>query len=63
MRNLISSILHRHSYEYERHNSVIVRACACGQFETAIFVEEPEKVATAKTILPKDLKWVKGKIK
>ena len=50
--------LHIHRWEnYERIDSLILRDCDCGAVQRAIFIEEPEKCSTARTILPKNLEW------
>ena len=54
------NILHKHKWEYERHNAVIIRSCSCGTAEEGIIIEEPELVSTA-SIRQKDLDNVKWK--
>jgi len=53
-----------HDWEYFRNNSIIVRSCKnknCTRVDQTIYIEDPELIATAKTILPKTLKWKRVK--
>ena len=45
--NRIKKLLHRHKWEYERHNSYIIRSCYCQAIEEGIIIEEPELISTA----------------
>lgn len=45
--NKFQKLLHRHRWEYERHNSYILRSCDCGTVEDGTIIEEPELVSTA----------------
>ena len=45
--NRVKKLLHRHKWEYERHDSYILRSCDCGTVEEGIIIEEPELISTA----------------
>lgn len=50
---------HKHKWEYERWNSIIVRSCIeCGITQDATFIEEPQLIASAPTRFnPDELEW------
>lgn len=50
--------LHRHNWEYERHNALIIRSCNCGIVEEGDIVEEPQLISTS-GVRPSDLEKVK----
>ena len=45
--NSIQKLLHKHEWEYERHNALIIRACNCGIVEEGFINEEPTLISTA----------------
>ncbi len=45
--NRIEKLLHIHKWEYERHNSHIIRSCNCSAVEEGTIIEEPELISTA----------------
>jgi hypothetical protein len=40
-------IAHIHNWEYERHNSVMIRSCSCMTMEEGFIDEDPELISTA----------------
>jgi uncharacterized protein involved in propanediol utilization len=41
------NIFHKHKWEYERHNALVIRSCNCGEVQQGIINEEPQLVTTA----------------
>ncbi len=53
--------LHKHNWEYERHNDLIIRSCNCGTVEEGEIIEDPQLVSTTgiRTSDLEKVKWTK----
>lgn len=47
--NKVREVVHIHTWDYERHNAVIIRSCGCTATEQGIIYEDPELISTAPT--------------
>ena len=42
-------MFHKHKWEYERHNSLVIRSCNCGETQEGIIDENPQLTSTSLT--------------